>query len=462
MLETLPPFRIILYWTTLGPPIPYSRLYCRAGARSFTRTATRGGSVTRPNVGAWLVASLGIAILLSAVVLNPWGPLYNPPAGPETISSVFTLTKYFRFALVFGAATLVLSVCLGIKKSTSLAKWATLFITCSLIILSDRFLLVQLGLSLWIPDAEARFKHRPSVETNWSSDFENKPLIINSLGYHDTEFPIEKPPGELRVLAIGDSVTMGHGVRRDETFSHQLEGMLQGRLQGYTSVQVINAGVQGYSTREELAALRQAMVLQPDLVLLGFCMNDVTGPYVLWTERGGTGIDYHGVQQIANPVLSYLAHETGYGRMVQRVITRAKRGRARQLRARYSVRLMTERMLRDAKFEEAWNCTLNDLEQLYAYAARYDLKLLLLVFPYRFQVTHDSKRSPQELLQRNAAENSVSSINFTQIFEYLILEQQSRIDRYFLDSSHLTAEGHRVVASRIRNFLLSSWLVEAD
>ena len=51
-------------------------------------------------------------------------------------------------------------------------------------------------------------------------------ITINEHGFHDTEFPREKPPGQLRGLMLGDSVTMGYGVTYAETFSAKLEEML--------------------------------------------------------------------------------------------------------------------------------------------------------------------------------------------------------------------------------------------
>lgn len=70
-------------------------------------------------------------------------------------------------------------------------------------------------------DPELHYKHRPNAKRHWDS-FGNKPIIINSWGHHDNEFPVEKPAKQCRILNLGDSITMGHGVIRDETYSNQL------------------------------------------------------------------------------------------------------------------------------------------------------------------------------------------------------------------------------------------------
>src|SRR5262245_2259448 len=49
---------------------------------------------------------------------------------------------------------------------------------------------------------------------------------INSLGFRGPETVQPKPPGELRILALGDSITMGEGVEDEETYARRLENYL--------------------------------------------------------------------------------------------------------------------------------------------------------------------------------------------------------------------------------------------
>ena len=72
-----------------------------------------------------------------------------------------------------------------------------------------------------------------------------------------------------RILMLGDSFTYGVGSGEDEHFAHLLQ-------QSMPDVQLINAGVSGYSQRQQLAVLNQlGPVLQPDLVVLNFFWNDL-------------------------------------------------------------------------------------------------------------------------------------------------------------------------------------------
>jgi hypothetical protein len=90
----------------------------------------------------------------------------------------------------------------------------------------------------------------------------------NSKGLRDREYAYERSAGKRRILALGDSFVWGYGVEQQETFSEVLETLLP-------DVEVINAGVAGYGTDQELLWLRSEGVrYRPDVVVLVMCGND--------------------------------------------------------------------------------------------------------------------------------------------------------------------------------------------
>lgn len=97
-------------------------------------------------------------------------------------------------------------------------------------------------------------------------------FTTNSQGFRgQAEYAQLKPLGVYRVIALGDSVTLGHGVEDHETFS----AVLQQELGHNRQVEVINMGVSGFGTAEELIQLEQVgLAYQPDLVLLTYFPND--------------------------------------------------------------------------------------------------------------------------------------------------------------------------------------------
>lgn len=110
----------------------------------------------------------------------------------------------------------------------------------------------------------------------------------NSLGYRDYEHTVLKVPGVYRIAVLGDSVAKGFGTERHEgTFPSVLERKL---TEGGARAEVLNFGVEGYNTQQEVETLRdRALAYSPDLVVLAYVLNDRTWPahhlYIEMLER---------------------------------------------------------------------------------------------------------------------------------------------------------------------------------
>jgi lysophospholipase L1-like esterase len=98
---------------------------------------------------------------------------------------------------------------------------------------------------------------------------------LNSDGLRDREYSTVKPPNTVRILAVGDSLTYGHSVKAEEAYVKKLEARLN---EGAAAprYEVINLGVGGYNTLQELEHFRQTgRKYDPDLVIIGYTLNDV-------------------------------------------------------------------------------------------------------------------------------------------------------------------------------------------
>jgi len=102
----------------------------------------------------------------------------------------------------------------------------------------------------------------------------NRIARTNSHGFRDIERTFRKPAGSTRIILLGDSVVVGHGIETiDDTISRQLEN----RFAQSETVEVLNMGIGGYCTRAEAELLAvRGLAYQPDLVLLVFVYNDYT------------------------------------------------------------------------------------------------------------------------------------------------------------------------------------------
>jgi hypothetical protein len=101
---------------------------------------------------------------------------------------------------------------------------------------------------------------------------------INSDGLRDREHVKVKPAGTVRIAVLGDSFAEAMHVPMEQTFWFLLERRLQ-ECNAFSGkqVEVINFGVSGYATAQELMTLREKVWdYSPDLVLLAFTtLNDI-------------------------------------------------------------------------------------------------------------------------------------------------------------------------------------------
>ena len=115
------------------------------------------------------------------------------------------------------------------------------------------------------PEIPAQFKNNPV----WT-------ISLNADGFRDDEFPTTKSPDTIRIIALGDSWTFGHNAESNQTYPYHLRNLLKQDLPG-KNIEVLNLGMLAYTSHQGLKLLRQkAMGLQPDIVLIGYAMNDAS------------------------------------------------------------------------------------------------------------------------------------------------------------------------------------------
>lgn len=159
-------------------------------------------------------------------------------------------------------------------------------------------------------DTHRVYRHKASSEQRYAKVV----VTYNEKGLRDRPI-LPKAKGELRILALGDSIVFGWGVAQDQIFPVKLEALLQSRLG--RSVRVINSGVGGYNTVQELAYFKEeGIILQPDLVLLTYVENDIdeTPSYLMRGEHGQSifAIASRALQKLWLYRLVQHAHDYGF------------------------------------------------------------------------------------------------------------------------------------------------------
>jgi len=108
--------------------------------------------------------------------------------------------------------------------------------------------------------------HRPGSEATLMG----VSIRTNADGFRDDEYPVEKGDRR-RILFLGDSLTLGWGVEKHETFEHLLES----ELNAISPTEIINLGIGNYNTTQEVHLfIEEGLKYDADQVVLFYFIND--------------------------------------------------------------------------------------------------------------------------------------------------------------------------------------------
>jgi hypothetical protein len=284
---------------------------------------------------------------------------------------------------------------------------------------------------------------RPGKQYEWGGI----PVVINSHGLRGPEITYEKPPNTFRILNLGDSVTMGWGVREEETYGRRLESILNesGQNNGLR-FQVINAGVPGWNLENAAAYLQaEGLKYRPDLVLLDLTTaNDIRG---------------HSALEVDNQpgVINWLQAKTYFWPL----LTVQLRWMESRAEGRDRIDVIDPPTDPDEYFPldpnaENWTRVWKWVTAINQLAKENDARFLLVMFPVEFQVTdEDFPTLPQEMFMAKSSEAGITTLDLLPAYRKACREKPGgacqREDRYlFADVwMHPSAYGHELTADEI-------------
>ncbi len=126
-------------------------------------------------------------------------------------------------------------------------------------------------------DGELGASLRPGA-SGWYMREGQSYVQINSRGLRDREHVLSKPPHTLRIAVLGDSYAEAIQIPMEDAFWSVVEREIKGcPISAGREPEVINFGVSGYGTAQELLMFRQRVLLySPDIVVLAFVTgNDI-------------------------------------------------------------------------------------------------------------------------------------------------------------------------------------------
>lgn len=288
------------------------------------------------------------------------------------------------------------------------------------------------------------------MAANWSGSFPEEivqavgrsevPIRTNSLGLRSPEIERQKPAGTTRIVVLGDSVAFGWGLRSEDTFASQLASLLA-TVYPDKRFEVINAGVSGYGTWQELDWLKQTgIALQPDVVIVQTHLNDAADN--LWGTLG---------QELSGG--SWLTQVSMLARLVGRVTG--------SLSPDASTDQPCQRDWRVGTDEVCWDRTEALLAQLKAVAQDAGAEVVLMPSPMRWQVEPNvrdqrswvDKGRYQDVLADYALLNGWL---FADPLPAVQSAYQASGQSQFLDVGHPDEAGQRIIAQELYRALTKS------
>jgi lysophospholipase L1-like esterase len=256
---------------------------------------------------------------------------------------------------------------------------------------------------------------------------------------------------------LGDSFAMGYGVEESEAFPRLLEDRINASA-GHATFTVLNSGVPGYDTRQEIAYLRdRGFALEPDAVVLAFFVgNDIT-------DNADGDRHYRVVDGYLTsgdrppgllPIRSFLARNS---HLYQFVLPLERRMRGLPTPKE-------EDALNRCGFhatDGTWQVTEELLTELSRTVRSRALPLFVVVIPDMVQVQPELSHAAahdREGLDLSAPDRRVSAIandlGVPVIDLYPTLVAAARTERlYFPVDHHFTREGNRIAADAMAPFL---------
>ena len=130
-----------------------------------------------------------------------------------------------------------------------------------------------------------------TLKPNLNDNFTGVNVKTNSFGMRSPERPIIKPSVTFRIALMGDSFAFGWGVDIKSGFAQVIEDLLNQDLNGSPKVEVLNFGIPGYSTFQEVALFQErALQFEPDAVLVFLVDNDFDFPFFIKDSSKESGL----------------------------------------------------------------------------------------------------------------------------------------------------------------------------
>lgn len=274
--------------------------------------------------------------------------------------------------------------------------------------------------SIWMVSEDSRliYQHRPNYTRDGTVYTEGHGIL------RPTDVTEAPPHGAIRIAILGNSVAAAIDLAYAERMFTLLEDTLNGEA-GAGRFEVLNFGVNGYSTSQQAAQLDVLVSkFEPHMLIVQFCMNDFHPTFF--------------------PTMWFRDHPKSY------VLTLGKFVFERRLIDGYPDASYWEEAFRTD--HDGWRSVADGFASIGKYARSRDIPVLVVIAPLLSQ----NGWSEGNAAGRHSRVRGLARDNGFEALDLLPLLSQFSIDSLRLrpwDTFHLNATGHRVVARAIAEVL---------
>lgn len=306
----------------------------------------------------------------------------------------------------------------------------------------------------------------------------------NQFGFRGPDVAVPKPADVRRIAVVGDSYTASMALPEDLTFCHHLQRLVNACPGSSSKWEVLNFGIPGSGTGQELALFRNLIrKLDVDILLVAFgnatdvCDNSrelSTNPIIQFRLNSNGSVSQIEQSQTRLKLSNLLNENCRFYSWQKKKLNRLKwklQNDSRLERGRHLIYARNE----PPAYSRAWKLTAAIFETFRHECDEVGARLMVATIPSAYQIYPDhfgelclqrdeslnlAPMHPDERLKKICDELRIPFCSLTPAF---ITASPSRSSKYepeqlfFAGKGHLNAKGSEIAGS-----LIASWLTETD
>ena len=275
----------------------------------------------------------------------------------------------------------------------------------------------------------------------------------NSKGWVDEEHDYAKEPGVYRVVMLGDSVLEGYGVRPADTFGEQLERRLnEAKSRRFEAIRLAMGAL---NTEQEAHLLEvEGMKYDPDLVVVGFVLNDSGGGFSVKQELASQ----------KKPTLRRRVKEAIKSSAIFLQSYRAIERLAWRMQFKFGVTDSQDKIIRDNYYDRVysqaknWRRVQGGFEKIASLCGPRGIPVVVVIFPVFHELQEYRWRAIHERVRNAAADQGFLVLDLLPVYQP---EGAKDVRIGWGDYIHPNERGHQLAGDALYDFLAERVLADA-